>query len=485
MTKETFRKGFVTFRQLVDYLRKNPTGSLINQGFWNASTNTPALADGTGTKGFYWVVSVAATRDLGSGPQDFGIGDWVYYNSSNQYKIFETGVGYTPENVANKENTTLDTSTTKYPTNRLVKEQVDLKAAISGQAFSGNISAPKVSVGTTNTPSIETVGEGLTAGPSLAGVTQTARRTTSRIGNAELNFHNHHLHSATSWIKNLFVRSKGDTDTHISVASGDIIEESIYGGRFQSGGTGAYYPAVSIKKKIGTGTVSGTSMPGELSIEVTPDGAVAPVEVFNINSKGVSTPKAIRVPFVNLTDAATIALDLSLSNNFNLTLGGNRTLGFPTNIVAGQSGAINVRQDSAGSRTLGFAWCYVSPGSGLPVLNTGKFVMDQLMYIVNSYATAAVTISIATPAVVTWNNHGLIGGQRIRFTTTGALPTGLAINTTYWVTVVDANTFRLSSSFANLQTGTFIVTSGSQSGDHTATHAEITMVINPAMGNNA
>ncbi|MEI6229075.1 MAG: hypothetical protein WCP11_03595, partial [Candidatus Saccharibacteria bacterium] len=36
-----------------------------------------------------------------------------------------TKLGYTAENVANKENTTLDNSTTKYPTNRLVKSYVD------------------------------------------------------------------------------------------------------------------------------------------------------------------------------------------------------------------------------------------------------------------------------------------------------------------------------------------------------------------------
>ena len=35
---------------------------------------------------------------------------------------------FTPESVANKENTTLDTSTTKYPTNNLVKGALDLKA---------------------------------------------------------------------------------------------------------------------------------------------------------------------------------------------------------------------------------------------------------------------------------------------------------------------------------------------------------------------
>lgn len=39
----------------------------------------------------------------------------------------QDNLGFTPENVANKENTTLDTSTTKYPTNRLVKEGLDAK----------------------------------------------------------------------------------------------------------------------------------------------------------------------------------------------------------------------------------------------------------------------------------------------------------------------------------------------------------------------
>jgi hypothetical protein len=36
-----------------------------------------------------------------------------------------TEIGFTPENVANKENTTLDTSSTKYPTNNLVKTSLD------------------------------------------------------------------------------------------------------------------------------------------------------------------------------------------------------------------------------------------------------------------------------------------------------------------------------------------------------------------------
>lgn len=51
-------------------------------GNWNASTNTPTLADGSGEQGDTYRVSVAATVDLGSGAVEFGVGDWVTYNGS-------------------------------------------------------------------------------------------------------------------------------------------------------------------------------------------------------------------------------------------------------------------------------------------------------------------------------------------------------------------------------------------------------------------
>lgn len=83
-------------------------------------------------------------------------------------------------------------------------------------------------------------------------------------------------------------------------------------------------------------------------------------------------------------------------------------------------------------------------------------------------ASATATITIATPGVVTWTSHGLWDGATVRFTTTGALPTGLAVNTDYFVTKVDANSFKLSTTLANQVAGTYITTSGSQSGTHTA-----------------
>jgi len=80
---------------------------------------------------------------------------------------------------------------------------------------------------------------------------------------------------------------------------------------------------------------------------------------------------------------------------------------------------------------------------------------------------STVTMTIATPCVVTWTAHGLYDGATVRLTTTVALPTGLTANTEYFVTRVDANSFKLSSTLANQVAGTFITTSGTQSGSHT------------------
>ncbi len=81
--------------------------------------------------------------------------------------------------------------------------------------------------------------------------------------------------------------------------------------------------------------------------------------------------------------------------------------------------------------------------------------------------SATVTMTIATPCVVTYTSHGLSTYDKVYFTTDGALPTGVSASTAYYITTVDANTFKLSTSLANAIAGTFIASSGSQSGTHT------------------
>lgn len=245
------------------------------------------------------------------------------------------------------------------------------------------------------------------------------------------------------------------------------------------GGTGIINNAAStitISGSFGTTfTVTGTT-----SVTLPTSGTLTTLST--VVSTANTYTAAQRGAFSTLTDGSTVTPDFSLANNYNLILGGNRTLGVPSNIVAGQTGAISIRQDISGSRTLAYAWVYIFPGGNTPVLSTGKLVLDQLYYCVNHYATATVTMTIATPCVVTWTGHGLVSGQRVQFTNSGgALPTGVTASTTYWITVIDANTFNLSTSLANAQAATFVATSGSQSGTHTGVSCSITISNNLAL----
>jgi hypothetical protein len=81
-----------------------------------------------------------------------------------------------------------------------------------------------------------------------------------------------------------------------------------------------------------------------------------------------------------------------------------------------------------------------------------------------------VSIAIGAAAVVTLNTNTstpIPSGTVIMFETEGALPTGLVPFTVYYTTYVTATSFKLSTTYANYVAGTFITTSGTQSGVQT------------------
>ena len=77
----------------------------------------------------------------------------------------------------------------------------------------------------------------------------------------------------------------------------------------------------------------------------------------------------------------------------------------------------------------------------------------------------SVTMTIASPCVVTSTKHGLRDGTRLVFSTTGALPTGITAGVTYYAKSTAANTFNL---YTDAALTNIVNTSGSQSGTHTA-----------------
>jgi len=94
--------------------------------------------------------------------------------------------------------------------------------------------------------------------------------------------------------------------------------------------------------------------------------------------------KGQRGEITALTDGATITPDFSDSNNFSVTLAGNRTLANPTNLVAGQSGSIFITQDATGSRTLAYGSYWDFAGGTAPVLSTAANSVDRIDYIVRT-----------------------------------------------------------------------------------------------------
>jgi hypothetical protein len=59
-----------------------PNSIMEYKGTWNAATNTPTLADGTGNQGDVYLCNVAGTANFGSGPIAFFVGDQVIYSGA-------------------------------------------------------------------------------------------------------------------------------------------------------------------------------------------------------------------------------------------------------------------------------------------------------------------------------------------------------------------------------------------------------------------
>lgn len=75
---------------------------------------------------------------------------------------------------------------------------------------------------------------------------------------------------------------------------------------------------------------------------------------FPVSGTSIAASKVITSGVVTLTDASTITVNAALGNTFDVTLGGNRTLGNPSNSTTGQKILFRIKQDGTGSRTLAY-----------------------------------------------------------------------------------------------------------------------------------
>jgi hypothetical protein len=126
-----------------------PMGDLNYQGTWNASTNTPTLTSSVGTKGYYYVVSVAGTTNL-NGITDWQIGDWAVFNGSVWQKIDNTDAvtsvnGFTGTVVLTTTN--IAEGTNEYFTTAKARTSVSAGTGISYNNTTGVITNSSPSLG--------------------------------------------------------------------------------------------------------------------------------------------------------------------------------------------------------------------------------------------------------------------------------------------------------------------------------------------------
>ena len=117
----------------------NALGALNYKGTWNAATNTPTLADGTGAKGDYYVVSTAGTQTFGGVQLFFGLGDWIAYNGA----VWQRVEGGSDGNFANVTLTSTDAGANEAPTLDLYRDSASPTAAdtLAEIQFNGEDSA--------------------------------------------------------------------------------------------------------------------------------------------------------------------------------------------------------------------------------------------------------------------------------------------------------------------------------------------------------
>jgi hypothetical protein len=104
-------------------------------------------------------------------------------------------------------------------------------------------------------------------------------------------------------------------------------------------------------------------------------------ELVNFNDGGYSSfTRAAFFPEATLTDASTIAWDVSTSSVAKVTLGGNRTLGAGTNAQTGQFVSLLIIQDGTGSRTVTFNAAYEFTADTAPTLTTTAAKGDLFVF---------------------------------------------------------------------------------------------------------
>ncbi|CAB4121988.1 hypothetical protein UFOVP20_37 [uncultured Caudovirales phage] len=225
-------------------------GDLNYQGIWNATTNTPTLVSSTGTKGYYYVVSVAGTTNL-NGITDWQIGDWAVFNGTAWQKI---------------DNTDLVTSVNGY-TGAVVLTAADVSAV----PYTGATTA--IDLNTKTLTNVSRLGINSTAIPDILVRAYGDNNSTSRIS---IRGYSSDANSSSMRV----AKFRGTAGAPQAPQSGDSLGKFELAGYGTTSSTG--YPQVSVEG-VATENWGATARGAKAVVKVTPNTTINQVTALTIN----------------------------------------------------------------------------------------------------------------------------------------------------------------------------------------------------------
>ena len=295
-------------------------GDLNYQGTWNASTNTPTLTSSTGTKGYYYVVSVAGTTNL-DGITDWQVGDWAVFNGTVWQKIDNTDAvtsvnGFTGTVVLTTSN--ISEGSNLYYTDARARASLSAGTGISYNSTTGVITNSSPSLG------------GDVVGPSSATDNAIVRFDTTTgklIQNSVVTIGD--TGAATGFTTLAVSTSVTSPILKASSSAGGALQNASGTNQIQWGAGGGDNVTVDVSTNLnGTNAQIDISPTGTGHVHIKPTGSgsleIAPTAVGTIDNMtiGATTPKAITGTTVTATTFSGAGTGLTGTAS-SLSIGGN------------------------------------------------------------------------------------------------------------------------------------------------------------------
>jgi hypothetical protein len=126
--------------------------------------------------------------------------------------------------------------------------------------------------------------------------------------------------------------------------------------------------------------VNGDAFDMDNMVETTTAKILTSTERTDISNSKIHQTQSMQT----LTDDASIAWNMANGGFAIVTIAGARTLANPSNVVAGSTYHLIVKQDATGSRTLAFGSYYKFSGDVAPILTATASAVDIFEFLVES-----------------------------------------------------------------------------------------------------